>query len=90
MYSTNDLYLAAYLVARGNRLDSFNRVNGKTTFMINENDGLSEFIQQYYADRGMVSGLRLSNALKNLKNLLHTNMNDNGTHKHTHSTGATK
>ncbi len=90
MYSTTDLYLTAYLVARGNPLDSYERNNGKTTFRLIEKDGLEETIQEYFADCGLVSGLRMSNTLKNLKNLLHTNMDYNGKHTNTNNRGATK
>jgi hypothetical protein len=90
MYVTSDLYLTAYLVARGNRLESFDRVNGKTTFRLIEKDDLSETIREYYADRGLVSGLRLNNSLKNLKNLLYSNMDYHGKHEYTHNTGASK
>lgn len=90
MYVTTDLYLTAYLVARGNRLDSFERNNGKTTFRVSEKDGLEEAIQEYFADRGLVSGLRMSNAVKNLKNFLHTNTDYNGKNEHTNNSGATR
>jgi hypothetical protein len=90
MYATTDLYLTAYLVARGNRLDSFDRVNGKTTFRLIEKEDLDEIIHDYYGDRGLVSGLRLNNSLKNLKNLLYSNMDYHGKHEHTHNTGARK
>ena len=89
MYATNDLYLTAYLVARGSKLDSFCRDNGRTTFRLNENDSLEEMIRDYYADCGLVSGLRLTNSIKNLKNLLYSNMNDNG-QRHNHNTGVSK
>ncbi len=74
MYRTNDMYLAAYLVARGMKLDSHVRINGKTTFQLAEKDGIDDIIQEYYSDAGLVSALRLFNALKNLKNLLYLNM----------------
>jgi len=90
MYATSDLYLTAYLVARGNRLESFDRVNGKTTFRLIEKDDLSETIREYYADRGLVSGLRLNNSLKNLKNLLYSNTDYHGKHEFTYNTGASK
>jgi len=90
MYVTSDLYLTAYLVARGNRLDSFDRVNGKTTFRLIEKDDLLEIIREYYADRGLVSGLRLNNSLKNLKNLLYSNMDYHGKPENTHSIRTTR
>jgi hypothetical protein len=90
MYTTTDLYLTAYLVARGNHLDSFERNNGKTTFRLIEKDGLDEIIREYYADCGLVSGLRMGNTLKNLKNLLYLNMDNNGKHEHTNNSGATR
>ena len=89
MYATNDLYLTAYLVARGSRLESFSRENGKTTFRLRENDSLDGMIRDYYADCGLVSGLRLVNSVKNLKNILYSNLNDNG-QRHTHNTGDSK
>ena len=90
MYATTDLYLTAYLVARGNHLESFDRTNGKTTFRLIEKDDLDEIIRDYYADCGLVSGLRLNSSIKNLKNLLYSNMDYHGKHEHTHNTGATK
>ena len=89
MYATNDMYLAAYLVARGITLDSHVRVNGKTTFRLVEKDGLDEIIREYYSDSGLVSGLRLFNALRNLKNLLYLNMDYYGKST-SHNYGATK
>ena len=90
MYATSDLYLASYLVARGNRLDSFDRNNGKTIFNLIENGDLHEIIRDYYADCGLVSGLRLNNSIKNLKNLLYSNMDYNGKQELTHNFRATK
>ncbi len=87
MYATSDLYLAAYLVARGTRLDSFDRDNGKTIFRLIEKDDLDEIIRDYYSDCGLVSGLRLTNCIKNLKNLLYSNMNTNAKYQ-THNSGA--
>jgi hypothetical protein len=90
MYVTADLYLTAYLVARGNHLDSFERNNRKTVFKLVDKDGLDEAIQEYFADRGLVSGLRMSNALKNLKNLLYTNMDENGKNEPINNSGAAR
>lgn len=90
MYTTSDLYLAGYLIARGSQLTSFDRVNGKTTFRLASTHGLDEIIQDYYADRGMVSGLKLNNSLKNLKNLLYSNMDYYGKHDNTNNSGASR
>jgi len=89
MYASNDMYLTAYLVARGIKLDSHVRVNGKTTFRLVENNGLDEIIREYYSESGLVSGLRLFNALRNLKNLLYLNVDQNGK-QFSHNYGATK
>jgi hypothetical protein len=55
-----------------------------------DKDGLDEAIQEYFADRGLVSGLRMSNALKNLKNLLYTNMDENGKNEPINNSGAAR
>ena len=90
MYATTDLYLTAYLIARGNTLASFERANGKTTFRMIEKNGFDESIREYYADCGLVSGLRLNNSLKNLKNLLYSNMDNNNEQSNTHNARAIK
>ncbi len=89
MYRTNDMYLAAFLVARGIKLDSHVRINGKTTFQLSEKDGIDDTIREYYSDAGQVSALRLFNALKNLKNLLYLNVDQNGK-SISHNYGAAK
>ena len=65
------------------------RINGKTTFQLAERDGIDDTIQEYYSDAGQVSALRLFNALKNLKNLLYLNVDQNGKST-SHNYGATK
>ncbi len=59
----------------------FYRSNGRTSFEFAETDGLSQLIDEYYADRVKVSPIRYGNALKNLKALIYagnTNTNNYG------------
>ena len=83
MYTTNDIYLAAFLVASGNELESCIQQNGRTVFRLVEKDGLNDEINNYYSGRGMVSGLKMNNSLKNLKNFIYTNMNIYGKQRQT-------
>jgi hypothetical protein len=92
-YRTSDFYLSAFLVASEVPMLDFERGNGRTLFEFAPIDGLSQLIDEYYADQVKVSPIRYGNSLKNLKALIHSgkpNTNTNGTHEHTHNTGATK
>lgn len=77
-YKTNDYYCSAFLMASGVPLTSFERNAGRTSFEFALTDGLTQLIDEYYADRVKVSPIRYGNALKNLKALIYsgnTNMN---------------
>jgi hypothetical protein len=92
-HKTSDFYLSAFLVASEIPMLDFERGNGRTSFEFAEIHGLSQLIDEYYADHVKVSPIRYGNALKNLKALIHSgksNTNTNGTHEHTHSTGSAK
>ena len=92
-YTTNDFYLSAFLVALDVPITSHQRWNGRTTFEFAQKDGLSQLIDQYYADQVRVSRIRYGNSLKNLKALIYlgnTNMNTNGNHENIHNTGSAK
>jgi hypothetical protein len=92
-YTTSDFYLSAFLVASGTPLVSHDRTNGRTSFEFAQKDGLSQLIDEYYADRVKVSPIRYGNSLKNLKALIYSgkpNTNTHGTHEFIHSTGVTK
>ena len=92
-YTTNDFYLSAFLVASNVPLSSHQRWNGKTSFKFAETDGLSQLIDEYYADHVKVSPIHYGNSLKNLKALIYagnTNMNTNGNHQLIHNTGSAK
>jgi hypothetical protein len=78
-YTTKDIYLSAFLVARSVPLVSYTRTDGITAFRFDQNGQLDELISEYYADHAMVSPIRYGNSLKNLKSMIHqTNTNTNG------------
>lgn len=92
-YTTNDFYLSAFLVASGVPITSHQRWNNRTSFEFAQKDGLSQLIDEYYADHVKVSPIRYGNSLKNLKALIYsgiTNTNTNGNHEINHSSRATR
>jgi len=92
-YKTSDFYLSAFLMASEVPMLDFERGNGRTSFEFATINGLSQLIDEYYADRVKISPIRYGNSLKNLKALIHSgksNTNTNGTHEHSQNTGANK
>lgn len=79
-YNTEDLYLAAFLVAQSVPVIQWNRDTGLTNFAFDQSAELSELVGAYYADGVMTSPLQYGNALKNLKSMIHSKSNGNTSH----------
>jgi hypothetical protein len=85
-YTTKDIYLSAFLVARGVPLQSFERTNGRTTFRFDNVEELASLVNNFYADKAQVGALKYGNSLKNLKAMLYAeDTNTNG--RNNHNTG---
>ncbi len=87
-YTTRDIALAAYLKAIGFELTDWVRLNGTTTFTFEMKDGLLESVGAFYNDRTTVSPIRYSQAMKNLKNLIHLTPNTTNDESMSHITGS--
>lgn len=71
-YSSQDMYLAAFLAAQGQPVVHWQRVAGMTTFAFEQNAELSQLVEAYYSDRATISPIQFGNSLKTLKSLIHT------------------
>lgn len=71
-FSTQDFYLAALILAKGNKLVDFFRKNGYTTFIFSETDEIREDIKCFYEENAMIDANKYGRAVKNLKSLLHS------------------
>lgn len=77
IYSSQDFYLTAFLVASGHQVLSYDRRRSITIFEFEWTSELSQLVQEYYADHATVSPIRYGNSLKNLKSIIHSNTNSN-------------
>ena len=81
-YLHNERFLPQRIsVVSGTPLVSHDRINGRTSCQFTQKDGLSQLIDEYYADHVKVSPIRYGNSLKNLKALIYSgnaNTNRNG------------
>ena len=81
--TTFDFYLASYLVATGIKLQSHNKINGRTVFNFMNNACTQEAIESYYSMSSSVEPISFSNSIKGLKTIVHsydkadTNINTN-------------
>lgn len=85
-YYTEDLYLAAFLVAQNVPVIHWSRDTGLTNFAFEESAELLQLVGAYYADQVKTSPLQYGNALKNLKSMIHSKSHGNTSH---HNIGAT-
>ena len=68
-YRTSDLYLSAFLKARGMRLKDKRRNGNKFIFIFDDRDDRKELIQEFFND-GMVSITAFKNAIQDLKTMV--------------------
>lgn len=68
-YRTSDLYLSAFLKARGMKLKDKRRNGNKFVFIFDDRDDRKELIQEFFND-GMVSITAFKNAIQDLKTMV--------------------
>lgn len=69
-YTTSDLYLAAFLKLKGNKM-LVDKNKNKAIFSFDKNDDLMVLINDYLNENGSCSPLQYTNSIKNLKNLIY-------------------
>ena len=85
-YESRDFYLSGFLMATGVQLKDWYKTGMTTTFIFNQDDGVDELIQDYYAMKAHVNPVTYGQSLKNLKSIIHSNSNtqpnyNNGAYK---------
>lgn len=69
VYKTSDLYLSAFLKAKGLRLIDKNRAGNKFVFVFNDRQDRKELIQEFFND-GLINITAFKNALQDLKTMV--------------------
>ena len=70
MYKTSDLYLTAYLKAKGNKITKIDREVNKCFFNFEDNELLKSNKMRFFND-GLISVTQYKNALQDLRVLIH-------------------
>lgn len=73
LFTTKDIYLAAFLLAARSELLSSSRTDGITTFVFTRSSGMDQLVMDYYSQRAQVNPMTYGNALRNLKSIIHAN-----------------
>jgi hypothetical protein len=69
-YTTTDLYLAAFLKLKGNKI-TIDRSKNKINFEFIKTEELDTLVNNYLMENGNCEPLLYANSIKNLKNLLY-------------------
>jgi hypothetical protein len=69
-YITSDLYLTAYLKCKGFKF-TVEKLKSKSSFLFIETPELLSVVNEYLTESGSCEPLAYTNAIKNIKNLLH-------------------
>ena len=70
IYKTSDIYLAAYLRAKGHKIKEVERPRGKVYFCFEEDELLKKNKLRFFND-GLISVTKYKNALSDLKTIIH-------------------
>lgn len=71
IYQTSDLYLAAYLKAKGLRFLDKKRSGNRFVFIFDDREDIKEVIQDYFND-GLVGITVFKNAIQDLKTIMYS------------------
>lgn len=69
VYATSDLYLSAFLKAKGMKLIDKHRVKGKVQFIFTDREDRKKLIQGYF-NNGSINVTSFRNALQDLKTII--------------------
>jgi len=69
-YTTNDLYLAAFLKVNGYKL-KIEKIKSKSSFIFESDEKLLKLVNDYLTEEGNCNPLTYTNSIKNLKNLIY-------------------
>lgn len=78
IYSTQDFYVASYLLSKGEKMISQARHGNITTFYFENTGTLKELECDFYAMRASVNPVSYANSIKRLKSIIHNNTQLNG------------
>ena len=68
--TTTDFYLAAFLLAKNNRLAGHVRQNGKSVFEF-EGNGINDLLNDFYQGTAVISPLSYAKTIRDLKTLMY-------------------
>ena len=71
-YVTSDLYLSAFLKTKGYKY-VVEKLKSKSNFIFELSPELLNYVNDYLTEKGSCDPLAFTNAIKNIKNLLHNN-----------------
>lgn len=72
--TTNDFYLAAFLITKDKPLTGHVRVNNKSTFEF-EGNGINELLNDFYQGKASIPPLAYAKSIRNLKALMYNGTN---------------
>ena len=70
MYRTSDIYLSAYLKAKGHKIEKIDREGTKCFFNFKKDDILDSNKMRFF-NEGLISVTQYKNALQDLRVLIH-------------------
>ena len=67
-----DFYSSAYLIAAGEKLQQTYKRGSQTVFVFEESEEIQNLLNTYFAMQAEINASAYAQAIKNLKNIIHT------------------
>ncbi|MBT3632313.1 MAG: hypothetical protein HON27_02815 [Candidatus Marinimicrobia bacterium] len=75
-----DFYSCAYLIATGQKLQGTYKRGSQTVFIFDDTTEIHKLLNNYFAMQADINASAYAQAIKNLKNIIHSSTNSHSNH----------
>ncbi len=79
-----DFYSCAYLIATGQKLQSTYKRGSQTIFIFEDSEQIQNLLNNYFAMQAEINASAYAQAIKNLKNIIHSGQTYSNTNSNYH------
>ena len=72
LFESVDFYSSAYLIAAGEKLQQTYKRGSQTVFIFEDSEEIQDLLNNYFAMQAEINASSYAQAIKNLKNIIHS------------------
>ncbi len=72
LFESVDFYSSAFLIATGQKLQATHKRGSQTVFIFEDSEEIQDLLNNYFAMQAEINASSYAQAIKNLKNIIHS------------------